>query len=339
MPNITQHPQDHSIAAWQGTSFSITTSGSYHYQWQCLPLTSDLTKWEDLSDGDIYSGTTTTTLTLKNVPASCNGYQFRCMVIVDGSVGIPSNAATLTVTGIYTVTVNSGMGNGSYYAGSIVTITANAAPPNMIFDKWTASSNSVVFASTTSMTTNFIMPAVPVSVTATYIELLLPTSTPEQPAPTYIINAQNDGNGVAFASPSSAIAGTQITIEAIPNSGYEFKEWQVEGGGLAIFSNMFTMPSANVTIKAVFEQLPIVADPVTPTPSDTTTAQGSSATTLPISDSMTPSSGDTTSPATTINDDDNDNGLNWPWISVITLSTIIVTGATVLVTMSLVRKK
>ena len=76
------------------------------------------------------------------------------------------------------------------------------------------------------------------------------------PAPTeFTITVKTDGNGTASASSTSATAGTEITLTATPNTGYYFKEWQVESpAGLVITNNKFTMSSANVEVKAIFEK-------------------------------------------------------------------------------------
>ena len=72
---------------------------------------------------------------------------------------------------------------------------------------------------------------------------------------TYTVTVSNDGNGIGAASPSTAAAGTEITLTAAPNEGYHFKEWQVEApAGLAITNNKFTMPDGNVEVKAIFEK-------------------------------------------------------------------------------------
>ncbi len=64
-----------------------------------------------------------------------------------------------------------------------------------------------------------------------------------------------DGNGTASASPDKAVAGTEITLTATPKEDYRFKEWQVESpAGLVITNNKFTMPNANVEVKAIFEK-------------------------------------------------------------------------------------
>lgn len=71
---------------------------------------------------------------------------------------------------------------------------------------------------------------------------------------TYTVTVSNDGNGTGTATPSTAAAGTTITLTATPNTGYHFKEWQVMSGGVTIKNDKFTMPSANVEVKAIFEK-------------------------------------------------------------------------------------
>ena len=74
-------------------------------------------------------------------------------------------------------------------------------------------------------------------------------------APTkHTVTVKTDGNGIAFASPLLAVAGTEITLTAMPKKGYHFKEWQVISGGVAIENNKLLMPDSNVEVNAVFEK-------------------------------------------------------------------------------------
>ena len=70
----------------------------------------------------------------------------------------------------------------------------------------------------------------------------------------FTISVKTDGNGTASASLAKAAAGTEITLTAMPNEGYHFKEWQVISGGVTIKNNKFTMPNNNVEVKAIFEE-------------------------------------------------------------------------------------
>ena len=70
----------------------------------------------------------------------------------------------------------------------------------------------------------------------------------------YSVKVSTDGNGTAKADKTSAAAGTVVTLTATPKSGYHFKQWQVDKGGVTIEDNKFTMPAGNVEIKAIFEK-------------------------------------------------------------------------------------
>ena len=105
----------------------------------------------------------------------------------------------------------------------------------------------------------------PVTVTADITVKALWEDAP--PAPTeYIVTVTNDGNGIGTATPSTAAAGTEITLTAMPSEEYHFKKWQVESpAGLVITNNKFTMPDGNVEVKAIFEKdAPAPTDPAKP---------------------------------------------------------------------------
>ena len=74
------------------------------------------------------------------------------------------------------------------------------------------------------------------------------------PAAEHTVTVTNDGNGTASASHAKAVAGTEITLTATPNTGYHFKEWQVMSGGGTIKDDKFLMPNGNVEVKAIFEK-------------------------------------------------------------------------------------
>ena len=74
------------------------------------------------------------------------------------------------------------------------------------------------------------------------------------PAAEHTVTVTNDGNGTGTADPSTAVAGTEITLTATPNTGYHLMEWKVISGNVTIKDDKFTMPSANVEVKAIFEK-------------------------------------------------------------------------------------
>ena len=70
----------------------------------------------------------------------------------------------------------------------------------------------------------------------------------------YAVTVENDGNGSATAVPGSATMGETISLTATPDSGYQFKSWEVVSGDVTISEDKFTMPAGNVTVKALFER-------------------------------------------------------------------------------------
>ena len=113
-------------------------------------------------------------------------------------------------------------------------------------------------------------------------------------AQTYTVTVTTDGNGTASADPSTAAAGTKITLNAAPNTGYHFKEWQVVSGGVTIENDKFTMPDGNVEVKAIFEK-----DAASATPTPTATPKPESSPTPAPAATAKPNGSPTPSPAAT----------------------------------------
>ena len=90
------------------------------------------------------------------------------------------------------------------------------------------------------------------------------TDTEKRPVEKYYaVTIEVDGEGTASSEPDAAAARNKtVTITAIADIGNVFKEWQVVLGEAALSNTetdtaTFTMPGNAVTIKAVFEKLPI----------------------------------------------------------------------------------
>jgi uncharacterized repeat protein (TIGR02543 family) len=88
------------------------------------------------------------------------------------------------------------------------------------------------------------------------------------------VTVEDDGNGTGSANPPAALPDTLITLDAVPDHGYTFKEWQVVSGGVNISTPTsptatFTMPDSNVTVKAVFAATSTPTKNITPTQTPT----------------------------------------------------------------------
>lgn len=95
--NLTSQPANRSVACGGSTSLSVTATGtSPVYQWQFR--TSATALWQNVTNGGVYTGATSATLNIANIPGSMNGYQYR-MVYSGGCRATDfSSTATLTVT-------------------------------------------------------------------------------------------------------------------------------------------------------------------------------------------------------------------------------------------------
>jgi hypothetical protein len=101
-PSISSNPVSTNTACEGGSAaFSVTASGTgLAYQWQEY----DGTSWSDIATGGIYSGATSSSLTISPTSFSLNGYQYRCVVSGTCTPSATSSAATLNLLQKPTVT-------------------------------------------------------------------------------------------------------------------------------------------------------------------------------------------------------------------------------------------
>ncbi|WP_461070835.1 putative Ig domain-containing protein, partial [Spirosoma horti] len=117
-PGFTTHPLPKTVCSGSSTTFTIVASDADSYQWQVNTGNGSFT---NVSNTAIYSGATSTTLTISNV-AELNGYQYRCVATGAGG-SVNSTDATLTVS---TVTVaNPATTTGSQGTGFSQSFTAS----------------------------------------------------------------------------------------------------------------------------------------------------------------------------------------------------------------------
>ena len=208
--------------------------------------------WE-LFSGELPKGLTLkqTTGEISGTPTAEGTAQFTVRAL--NSVGNDKKELSITITNApaaeHTITVTTAGGgtasasSTSATAGTEITLTAT---PNTgyHFKEWQV--ESLVGLVITN--NKFTMPDSNVTIKAIFEE-----DSPFAPTQ-HTVTVKTDGNGIAFASPLLAVAGTEINLTAMPKKGYHFKEWQVISGGVAIENNKFLMPDSNVEVKAVFEK-------------------------------------------------------------------------------------
>ena len=282
-------PADQEFKAWEigGTEYKVgdsyTVNGDIEIKalWRNSVITPTTYTVTVSNDGN-GTGTATpstaaagTEITLTATPNT--GYHFKEWQIISGGVTIKDDKFLMPNDNVevkaifeedtppapteHTVTVTSG-GNGTASASPAkaaagAEITLSATPDKGYHLKeWQVESPAGLVITNNK----FTMPGTNVAIKAIFEE-------DAPPAPTeFTITVKTDGNGTASASPTKAVAGTEITLTAMPNEGYHFKEWQVISGDVTIKDDKFTMPEGNVEIKAIFEEdtPPAPTDPAKP---------------------------------------------------------------------------
>jgi len=137
-PIITNQPGNAGVNAGNAASFSITANAipSATYQWEVS--TDGGNTWTNLSNGDNYSGVTTTQLLVTGVTLTLQGDEYLC-VATNSVASTDSNAATLTVKQAPSISSQPVAQTG--LAGGSVTFTAVAVggpAPNL---QWQVSTN------------------------------------------------------------------------------------------------------------------------------------------------------------------------------------------------------
>jgi subtilisin-like proprotein convertase family protein len=167
--NVTQplvsitNPANATVCRGGTTSFSTTAlsaagapyNGPFTYQWQ-ESRDNGLT-WQNITNGGVYSGANTATLTLTGVtreaPSDMNNYRYRVIVsappCTGGTQTQTSASAVLTVLALPTVTISAT--DLALTPGQTSVITATSSPaPNATTPNWVWTRNGVVIAGATT---------------------------------------------------------------------------------------------------------------------------------------------------------------------------------------------
>ena len=175
--------------------------------------------WSTSADGSVISGTTYEVSSDTTFYAIWESKEYS-IIVTDGKA-----------------TIGAGSEISKAAQGTTITLTANAAPAGMVFDKWVVESGSATLEDANSETTTFIMPDSEVSVKATY---------KNAPVTTYSLTTQvNGGHGTISASKTGLTEGSTETVIFTPDDGYEIDIVTVNGVATDVLSNIL-----NVTMDA-----------------------------------------------------------------------------------------
>ena len=202
--------------------------------------------------GMLSGGTSIPNATSATTTFTISGYNVVVTAIFEADGTIPLPEYDITVTD-GKATVGAGTEISKAAEGTTVTLTANAAPTDKVFDKWEVVSGSITLADATSETTTFTMPAGAVSVKATY---------KDKPVTTYTVSFDANG-GTGSMADATGVSGDYVLPVCgftAPN-GKQFKAWSV--GGVEKAAGDTITVNANTTVFAVWETIPVTYYTVT----------------------------------------------------------------------------
>ncbi len=222
---VTMPASDISIAATYVNVYTLTVAGGAgggsYTNGQHVTVTADSppigTRFDHWIGATEYVMSVTSATTFVTMPAS----------------GISIAAAYVNV---FTLTVASGTGSGSYTNGQQVTIVAKAPAVGKAYDCWVGATQYV--ENVTASTTLVIMPATNISVTATYKDIY------------YTLTVVNGTGGGSYTN------GQQVAVMAdAPPLGMQFDRWSGATAYVASLTSpttLVTMPVSNISIVATY---------------------------------------------------------------------------------------
>lgn len=147
--SITSQPVNAAVCTDKVTSFTVGAAGTTPgYQWQVS--TDNGNTFSNISNGGVYAGVTTSTLTITAPPVSMNGYFYRA--IVSGAapcVAVPSAQRLLTVNPLPTITISASLYR-KLFPGLKTTLSSTVSPAASSYT-WLRNGNAVANSNAASL--------------------------------------------------------------------------------------------------------------------------------------------------------------------------------------------
>ncbi|MBL7934275.1 MAG: SprB repeat-containing protein, partial [Bacteroidia bacterium] len=200
-PTIGTQPTNKSVCFNGNTSFSIAATGASSYQWQ----ENSGSGFTNITNGGIYSGATTSALSLTGVNFP-SGYLYRCIAVGTGTCQTTSNSATLTVSAYFNTSSQTNVScNGGSNGSATLNAAGGIAPYNYSWapSGGTGATASGLVAGTYTVT---VTDAISCSTTKTYT-ITQPTSISLTPLSQTNISCNGGSNGAASVNAATGGAG------------------------------------------------------------------------------------------------------------------------------------
>ncbi len=211
-PVITSNPPNRTLCSGSNTTFTIAASNSpTSYQWQVNTGSG----YTNLSNGGVYSGVTSATLTITGVTASMSGYVFRG-VATNAAGSATSTGGTLTVSSI---TSTGSQTNISCNGGSngTATVTPSGGIGGYTYS-WSPSGGTNATATGLAANTYTVTITDAIGCTATRnFTITQPTAISTATAAQTNVSCNGGSNGSASVTPSGGAGG--YTYSWSPSGG------------------------------------------------------------------------------------------------------------------------
>lgn len=245
---INSHPSNSTICAGANTTFTVAASNAVSYQWEVS--TNGGGSYSAVSGG-VYSGATTTTLTITGATAGMNAYMYRCAVTGTNTTVTNSNAATLTVNSAPSITTNPG--NATICAGGSTSFSASVS--NATSYRWYVNTgsgfnpinNGGVYSGATTTTLNLTGPNV--SYNGYQYRLVATGGCSPDATSTSATLIVNSASSISAHPQSSGVCSSGNTSFSVTAANAVNYQWQVNSGsGYTNITDNATYSGANTSI-------------------------------------------------------------------------------------------
>lgn len=236
---VSSQPASTTVCSGSNATFSVTASNNTTYQWQVS--TDGGGVWTDITNGGVYSGATSATLTITGATLGMNNYQYRC-VLTSSCSNLNSNAAILTVTNSLAPGVSIAASANPVCQGTPVTFTATPVNggSSPIY-QWKKNA-AVAGGNSATYTDNALLNGDVITCTLTSSFPCATTPTANSNSITMTVNPPVTPTVSIAASNTSICQGTPVTFTAsIANGGAApVYQWKKNGSSVGTNSAAYT---------------------------------------------------------------------------------------------------
>jgi len=124
--SIVTQPVNRTVCTDKVATFTVAAGGPFSYQWQVSTNTGNT--WSNITNGGVYAGATSATLTITAPPVSMSGYFYRCVVTgAAPCASVTSFQVLLTVNPLPTVVISAAPYT-RLYPGLRTTLSSTVSP-------------------------------------------------------------------------------------------------------------------------------------------------------------------------------------------------------------------